>query len=423
MFTLRILSVCYFIAMTAASYAAVPVDYLGTPFDDAAYRQKMDEQATAKPQSRDSFSPAFSIWDGKTSTQNGQGQVGTAETAASIALEEPDADGRRLIHYRNSGSGHYSIFAWNWSSPINLDQYDAVSFAIKIDGPKKMAELYAGFGYHNPAPVSLRAYDADFADGAWHTITIPLRDFRWNLVSLKLDRTEVRGLTFMTYLWDKSEYEIFLDSITLEKSKISGPKAEKSSNTAQTAATACQAIPGRIECAFFDLGGEGVAYHDTDPINVLSGVLNQQKNHQRPKSNPYYWNFRKDEGVDISYTKDFADFGHPNMVDPPENQLYIGSASDGEWCNYTVDVKKPGRYKIVALYGNDANPFSFSINHELACECKFPTATGSMHKWNKAEVGFITFPEAGRQLLTLNYNKGNNFAYFEFEPGEAQEPK
>jgi hypothetical protein len=38
-----------------------------------------------------------------------------------------------------------------------------------------------------------------------------------------------------------------------------------------------------------------------------------------------------------------------------------------------------------------------------------------MHKWNKAEVGIIAFPEAGLQLLTLRYNKGNNFAYFDFE--------
>jgi outer membrane protein assembly factor BamB len=42
-----------------------------------------------------------------------------------------------------------------------------------------------------------------------------------------------------------------------------------------------------------------------------------------------------------------------------------------------------------------------------------------MHKWNKAEVGTITFPEAGLQLLTLHYPKGNNFAYFQFESDEA----
>ncbi len=26
-----------------------------------------------------------------------------------------------------------------------------------------------------------------------------------------------------------------------------------------------QKIPGRVLCAYYDLGGEGVAYHDTDP--------------------------------------------------------------------------------------------------------------------------------------------------------------
>jgi hypothetical protein len=63
---------------------------------------------------------------------------------------------------------------------------------------------------------------------------------------------------------------------------------------------------------------------------------------------------------------------------------------------------------------NDDNIIKFSINNQPACECKLPLATGSMHKWNKAEIGTINFKEAGIQLLTFNYNKGNNFACFEF---------
>ena len=35
-----------------------------------------------------------------------------------------------------------------------------------------------------------------------------------------------------------------------------------------------QKIPGRVLCAYYDLGGEGVAYHDTDPKNHGSGELN-----------------------------------------------------------------------------------------------------------------------------------------------------
>ena len=54
-------------------------------------------------------------------------------------------------------------------------------------------------------------------------------------------------------------------------------------------------IPGRIQAAFYDVGGEGVAYHDSDKVNNGSGTLN--------KGDSYLDQFRKDEGVDISYTK------------------------------------------------------------------------------------------------------------------------
>jgi hypothetical protein len=176
-----------------------------------------------------------------------------------------------------------------------------------------------------------------------------------------------------------------------------------------------QVIPGKIECAYYDLGGEGVAYHDFDAINKGSGELNKSPNHHRPQATAYQWEFRQHEAVDISYTKDFADYIHnDNYFTPPMNQLYIGWTEDNEWVNYTVNVKKAGKYRIVALYANDANTIKFSINYKPASVCKLPLATGSMHKWNKAEIGTITFEEAGIQLLTFNYNKRNNFAYFEF---------
>ncbi len=181
-----------------------------------------------------------------------------------------------------------------------------------------------------------------------------------------------------------------------------------------------QVIPGRVECAYFDLGGEGVAYHDVDAVNHGSGELNLMPYHQRPHATPYIWGFRKDEGMDISYTKDFADFSHPNFFTPATNQLYIGWTSDGEWCNYTVNVKKTGTYTITALYSNEPKTISFSVDNQPASECKLPMATGSWHIWNKAEIGTITFTETGLHLLTLHYNAGNNFAYFDFEQANHQ---
>ncbi|MCX5646148.1 MAG: carbohydrate-binding protein [Phycisphaerae bacterium] len=184
-----------------------------------------------------------------------------------------------------------------------------------------------------------------------------------------------------------------------------------------------QSIPGILQCALYDLGGEGVAYHDTDAINHGSGELNVQPNHQRPHAGPYIWSFRKDEGMDLSYVKDFADLNHPNAVSPLVNQFYIGWTADGEWCNYTVDVKAVGTYKIRALYSNQANAITFDINGKPSATCKLPIATGGFHTWNYAEIGTITFGQAGRQLLTFHDNTGNNFAFFEFEKVEPKEQK
>ena len=35
-----------------------------------------------------------------------------------------------------------------------------------------------------------------------------------------------------------------------------------------------QSIPGRLQATRYDLGGEGIAYHDADAINHGSGELN-----------------------------------------------------------------------------------------------------------------------------------------------------
>lgn len=189
-----------------------------------------------------------------------------------------------------------------------------------------------------------------------------------------------------------------------------------------------QVIPGILQLVLYDLGGEGVAYHDTDAINQGSklnhtefkrggpnGVLTK---HCLPGTPEYVCFFRENEGVDISYTKDFADFSHPNLFDPPRNQLYVGWEEEGEWTNYTLRVKKSGTYRITALYGNADNVIAVDIDQKPAAKCKLPVATGGPHNWNKAQIGAITFDKSGLHLLTVHYSKGNNLAYLEFELGE-----
>ena len=87
-----------------------------------------------------------------------------------------------------------------------------------------------------------------------------------------------------------------------------------------------QKIPGRVQCAYYDLGGEGVAYHDTEAKNQGSGGLN-------PADGTYLNQFRIDEGVDTSYTKFHRDAviddSPYNVVLPPENQPYVGWTEPG----------------------------------------------------------------------------------------------
>jgi hypothetical protein len=69
-----------------------------------------------------------------------------------------------------------------------------------------------------------------------------------------------------------------------------------------------QRIPGRVQCAYYDLGGEGITYHDVDAMNHGSGHLNP--------ADGTYWNpFRMDEGVDISYTKFHDQIDNSPMIE------------------------------------------------------------------------------------------------------------
>ncbi|MDX2185980.1 MAG: hypothetical protein SFV32_03525 [Opitutaceae bacterium] len=196
-------------------------------------------------------------------------------------------------------------------------------------------------------------------------------------------------------------------------------------------------IPGIVQCANYDQGGEGVAYHDATGENEGSGVLNRQEqpyNHMRAHASAYIWHFRESEGVDLSYVKDWADLNHANVVTPPINQHYIGWASDGEWTNYTVDVTKAGDYRVNALYshvekevtkgtaGQPSAELAFLINGNPASVCTVPRPTEGWHHWDYGPIATLTFPEAGRYVLTFRYRRGNNWAFWVFEKEAPQQP-
>jgi hypothetical protein len=183
-----------------------------------------------------------------------------------------------------------------------------------------------------------------------------------------------------------------------------------------------QKIPGRVECAYYDLGGEGVAYHDVDAKNNGSGALN-------PADGTYLNQFRMDEGVDISYTKfhDQIDNNPYDMVQPPENQLYVGWTEPGEWFNLTVEVARAGEYSAALLYtSNRGGTISIDVNGESATpplnipstfDASDPIAWRQWHHWNVVpKLAKLKLP-AGKSVLTVRIlTEGNmNLAYLEFK--------
>jgi len=185
-----------------------------------------------------------------------------------------------------------------------------------------------------------------------------------------------------------------------------------------------QKIPGKVYCAYYDLGGEGVAYHDSDAKNNGSGGLN-------PADGSYLNEFRIAEGVDTSYTKFHEQVPIDNnpydLVQPPENLLYVGWTEPGEWFNITVQVAEAGIYTADLLYtSNRGGSIAVDVNGEpqagpLNIVSTFnaadPLAWRQWHHWNLAHALVKLNLPAGKSVLTAHIVTGGqmNLAYFDFK--------
>jgi hypothetical protein len=186
-----------------------------------------------------------------------------------------------------------------------------------------------------------------------------------------------------------------------------------------------QKIPGRVLCAYYDLGGEGVAYHDSDPKNHGSGELN-------PADGTYLNEFRIHEGVDTSYTKfnrkpEPIDDNPFDKVVPPADLLYVGWTEPGEWFNITVDVTQAGTYAADFLYtSNRGGKISVDVNGKdvtgalqitTTNDPADPVAWRQWHHWNLASQLFKVRLNKGKNVLTVHILTGGNMnlAYFDFK--------
>ncbi len=131
-------------------------------------------------------------------------------------------------------------------------------------------------------------------------------------------------------------------------------------------------VPGKIEAEHFDLGGEGVAYHDTEANNI--GLA-----------------FRPNEGVDIEASNDQG------------FDVYWITA--GEWIEYTINVADSGAYDIVPYvasvpgFGN----FRILVDNVDVSGKKPVLNTGGWQFWQGIPVEGVSI-DAGEHILRFEFD-------------------
>jgi hypothetical protein len=183
-----------------------------------------------------------------------------------------------------------------------------------------------------------------------------------------------------------------------------------------------QQIPGKMQCEYYNTGGEGVAYHDSDSVNNGSGKLN-------PANGTYLNEFRMNEGVDISYTKahDSIDNNPHNVIPPKMDQLYVGWTVPGEWIKYSVNVNESRNYQVSVMYTSNGNgSISLDVDGKsIATDLKIqsthddrdPVKWRQWHHWNRSDSLTTINLKKGAHIFTVHIvtNGNMNLDYLEFK--------
>jgi hypothetical protein len=139
-------------------------------------------------------------------------------------------------------------------------------------------------------------------------------------------------------------------------------------------------LPGRIDAAAFDIGGEGVAYHDTDPENRAGG---------------------RETGVDV-------DGG------------VVGDDDPGEWREYTISAAA-GTYDVTALVAtpNDDCGLRLSVDGAEIGTVDVP-ATGSWDDYEAVTLAGVSIDALEAGVLRMETTgDAYNLDWVDFEETTA----
>ena len=213
-----------------------------------------------------------------------------------------------------------------------------------------------------------------------------------NATSYRLYRSTKRGDKDAAPLQTALAATSFLDTGPAPKTKYyytvtavnaagESPRSPERSATAPPAVespygAAPSPVPGTVENEDYDKGGEGLAYHDTDPANTGGA-------------------YRPHDGVDLDNCTDTG------------GGYYVGWTAAGEWLNYTLAAASAGPYtvdfRVSAAGAGGAFHLEDAHGKNLTGPVTAPS-TGDWQKWATVRAT-LTLP-AGRQVLKLVEDSG-----------------
>ena len=138
-------------------------------------------------------------------------------------------------------------------------------------------------------------------------------------------------------------------------------------------------IPGTVEAENYDLGGEGVAYHDTDAGNNGG-----------------------------AYRKDDVDIGAAS-----EGGYTLGWMNKNEWLEYTVNIKSAGAYHLNVRLASPASGGKFHIEVD-GVDVTGPltvSSTGGWSNWGSVTKSDVNLP-AGQHVLRFVLDSHGANGYF-----------
>jgi hypothetical protein len=142
------------------------------------------------------------------------------------------------------------------------------------------------------------------------------------------------------------------------------------------------AVPGTVQAANYDTGGQGVAYNVTSVNGTVASY--------------------RSDGVDLETTADTQD------TTPAGGPYDLGWTATGQWFKYTVDVATAGTYTVSLRLASpngvtDGLHIASSSGASLSGNINVP-ATGGWQDWTTVTTS-VTLP-AGVQTLTIDQDNG-----------------